>query len=163
MMPRVEQMFHTNFEKPVAEVKAKVIAKVEKIKQKIEERIVRVKNLRAEHGIDDAALIELLTQARNAAKRNNAAMQYSYTSNAPVGASANGTMSVEKTIGAGVVNHLMTENDFIESERDEVKRLELYARNVTETRNWDARRLPGELPPVVGVHLSYDELEYLGY
>lgn len=133
-------MFHgLSYTKSTHEIKEKAIAKIEKLKAKITEREQRLVNLRKEYDIDDKALIELLTAARKAQKQGLGNMQYTYKSsmsNQRIGASASAGLDSDKTeeadrvIGAGVVNHLLTENDFIESEKESIKELEFIAKHL---------------------------------
>lgn len=158
----VEQMFLMNFEKPAADVRKRVEAQVLRIKNKIEERQARVAKLRAEYSIDDAAMIDLLTQARRNEARGQQAGTYSYASNAPV---KQGNSATEMVIGAGAVKNLMTEGDAIDREKDQVKHLELYARNVEDRPHYGITSYngPESERPMKGVTLSREEIEFLGY
>lgn len=158
----LEHMFHhLSFQKTADEITAKVEAKIKKLREKIEERTLRVKRLRDEHGIDDAALIQLLTDARKAAQHPNVEkMSYSFSSNSAGSSGSEGKLE-EKTIGAGVVNHLLTENDFIEAEKEQVKRLELIARNLKPLHHYSSET--GVAYTDQYFQLSYDELKYLDF
>jgi hypothetical protein len=157
-------MFHgLQFTKSASEIVERAKKKATQIKAKIEERQQRIAALRKEYGIDDAALVQLLQQARNQARQEASMMSYSYTSNATVGASKGGQggQIEEKLIGAGVVNNLLTENDFIESERKQVATLELIARNlkpIPRFSDGDGKELPPE-----EFTLSQEELKYLDF
>jgi hypothetical protein len=141
--------------KTAAEIKEAALSKIDKLNAKIENRLKRVTGLRKEYGIDDAALVQLLQAAR---KQQNASMSYTYsTSNAAVGG---GSKMEERTIGAGVVNNLMTENDFIESEKDQVEALSLIVRNLKPILKHSAN---GQELPDGGFVLNTDELRYLGF
>jgi hypothetical protein len=156
----IQHLFVFSYEKSYHEIIDKTHAKIGKIKAKIEERQTRIARLRKEYSIDDGALIQLLTEARKNAANHAANNMYSYssTSNAPVGS---GNRMEERTIGAGAVNDLLTENDFIESEKDQVKRLELVARNLGPI----TRFASGDGTKYEQTHfdLSTDELEFLGF
>jgi len=153
MMPNeTDRMFSFKFEKNASEIAEKAKAKTLALKAKIEERQRRIAELREAHGIDDAALVDLLTQAR----RNDRAVTFQYTSNAP----ANKKGPEERTIGAGVVNNLLTENDFIEADKASVKRLEILGRNLRPLSRITSN---GTRYEENGFPLSYEELEFLGF
>lgn len=155
-------MFNFEFQKSADEIIEKVKTKVVALRAKIEERQGRVTALRKEYGIDDAALIQLLTEARKAMKNGTAKMSYSLSNVRTFGSDeGGGQITKETVIGAGVVNNLLTENDFIETERDQVRRLELIVRNLKPIKRF-ANASGTEIPPD-GFSLSYGELEYLGF
>lgn len=166
----INHMFQgLTFEKTAKEIVDKAKAKITRLRGKIEERQERVKRLRAEHEIDDGALIELLTQARNAMTRRENVMSYSY-SNRSVAAGANASGPQERQIGAGVVNHLLTESDFIEAEKEQIKRLDLIAKNLRSIPDRSLSTMPvgitqvgDDTRPPLTFQLSYEELEYLGF
>lgn len=149
----VSYLFNWNFEKSTEEIIKAAQTKLEGLLAKIKEREVRIFKTREEYKISDAALIDVLEQARKQAQvGHTAAMSYS-TSNV---SSNNGKMTEEAiTIGAGVVNFLLTERDFIESEKDAAKRLGLMIRNLRDNKDENGK--------ITGHLLSYDELEYLGF
>lgn len=154
MIPmEVEHMFSFVFEKPSAEIVEKAKIKADCLRSKIEERQIRIAKLREEYKVTDAILVDLLTQARNAQRRGEAKMSYSVQNTA----ARTGGINDEVVIGAGVVNNLLTESDFIEAEKTQVKRLDLIIRNL--------RDLPRERNSTMerGHVLSYEELEYLGF
>lgn len=154
--PTISHMFRGfEFQKTATEIVGAATQKVAVVKAKIEERQKRISDLRREYGIDDAALVQLLTAARKQAQ----AMQFTYsTSNAQVGG---GGKMEEKTIGAGVVNNLLTENDFIEAERDQVKTLERIIRNLKPIPQYATGN--GLVLPEAGFSLATDEMDYLGF
>ncbi len=132
----------------VEKMKVKMIA----LRQKIAERTERIAKVRAEYKITDAVLVDLLQQAR-AASRRDALMSYSSKQK------HEGSTGTEEdlVIGAGVVNQLLTENDFIEGETSQASRLELIIRNLKDAeRQWSGGR-------ALGWELSEDELRYLGF
>lgn len=145
-------LFHFTFQKHHTVIVQAAKKKATELLLKIEERKARVIKLREEYGIDDAALIQLLTQARS----QQQAHSYTYMSNAPVRES---NKIEEKTIGAGVVNNLLTENDFIEAERSSVDRLNTIVRNLGPVVLTDN----GALVTKENFELSYQELKYLGF
>lgn len=150
----IDHMFNFTYRKSSHEIIAKMETKILIVQAKIEDRVQRVAALRAEYGIDDAALVQLLTAARKQA----GAMKFSYTSNSSVRGGASEMQ--ERTIGAGAVNNLLTESDFIESERDQVTRMKLVVRNLQPIPAFAANGTP---LPDTGFQLSDDEIEYLGF
>ena len=153
----IDHMFHDLvFSKPSEEIVEASKKKVISLKAKIEERQRRIGELRKEYGIDDAALVQLLTAARKQAN----AMQFTYSTVSNTKVSAGDKME-ERTIGAGVVNNLLTENDFIEAERDQVATLERIIRNLKPQPRFatgDGTRLPD-----AEFSLTAAELDYLGF
>lgn len=156
----ISNMFHTfSYLKSSEEIISKSVQKVTDVHKKIEERRIRIKALRTEYKITDAVYIDLLEQARDAMKRNDNRMSYS-VSNAihDKRSSAGGLQESDTiTVGAGVVNNLLTESDHIKSEEAQVKKLQLIIRNLKdEEREWsDGRK--------IGYHLGESELEYLNF
>lgn len=156
MHPRgTSHLFSFTIEKTASEIKEKAGLKILAISKKIEERQGRVARLREEYQIDDGALVQLLTAAR----RQAGADRFSYTtSNSAV---AGGTNQMEeKTIGAGVVNNLLTESDFIESEKADVRKLNLVIRNLRPLPRFAQNGMPYAEDSFA---LSDEELEFLGF
>lgn len=151
----IENMFNFTFQKTSSEIVTSVNAKVVKIKAKIEERIVRIQKMREEHGITDVVYADILQQVRNQAQKAEAAM---YNSTVKMG---NGEgQEVTVTVGAGVINFLMTEQDFIVVEREQITKLELIARNLRPVNTSIASI--GIVPSDSHV-LTFAELTYLGF
>lgn len=146
-----------SFEKTATEIASKMKEKVGKLRAKVEERQKRIADLRKAHDIDDSDLIQLLQQARKQA--NSSASQYSYSKSANMGGGK--TVMEERSIGAGVVNHLLTESDYIDSEKDQADRLELMASNLRPIPRF-ATGNGASIPPE-DFALTYDELKYLGF
>jgi hypothetical protein len=154
----IEHMFSDiTFRKTAPEILDKVKTKMEALQAKIEQRQKRLVDLRREHDIDDGSLIQLLQAARKAQNQGAATFTYSKMSNASVG---DGSQMEERTIGAGVVNNLLTESDFIEAEREQIAMLDLIRRNLRPVLEFasDGVGLPDR-----GFQLSRDELKYLGF
>lgn len=150
-------MFNFKYTKPASEIVEKAKTKAAQIRAKIEERQGRIAALRAEYEIDDAALVQLLQAARKQ-QRSHDKMSYSYSqSNARVDG---GKQMEEKTIGAGVVNNLLTENDFIEAEKEQVKTLDLMIRNLKPIPRFSFN---GTTLPEEEFTLTSEELVYLGF
>lgn len=144
-----------SFRKTADEIKEKAKLKITQIGAKIEERQKRIADLRKEYAIDDAALVQLLQAAR---KQQNA-MQFTYSTSNVAAGGGNSKME-EKVIGAGVVNNLMTENDFIEGERDQLETLSLIVRNLFPIVKHSA---DGTALPDGGFEMTQDDLRYLGF
>ncbi len=146
------------YEKSSVEIKEKAKVKIATLEDKIKEREARVTRIRTEYEITDQALVDIMTQARSAQQRDKMSFSYKTTHNA----TAQGPE--ERTIGAGTINNLLTENDFIEAERKQVKRLQLIVRNLKDLPDQNVRVVtPGETRPLRGPTLREDELEYLGF
>lgn len=133
---------------------AKMIeAKCVLLSRMIEERKARVRKLREENGIDDTVLAELYRLAAKGAVRNGAyAVSFSMRVSSKVGGAhvePDSVTTEEKYIQAGVVSALQTEEENIENEREQYKRLCLIARNL------------GDL----AIHhtVTHFDLEYLGF
>lgn len=147
-----------SYEKTADEIKEKAATKLTSLTSKIKERLARISRLREEYSIDDAALIRLLTEARRSSSYSN--HTFSYLASTPLYGSSTESKMEERTIGAGVVQNILTENDLIDSERASVKKLELILRNLrplmrhVKDKGWT----PHEYFPV-----SEDALDYLGF
>jgi restriction endonuclease Mrr len=145
----ITDKFRFTFEKTSDEIKKAAVAKIAALAEKNKEREERVAGLRKEYGIDDAALAQILQSAR---QQEQHARSFTYASGNP---GTNSGRMEERTIGAGVVNHLLTENDFIQGDKANIKRLEMIVRNL--------RPLVRQGHTVDAYALSYDELEFLGF
>lgn len=148
----VSQMFNFTYEKTSKDIVEAAKKKVSKIKAKIEEREARINKIRAEFGITDGVWAEILEQARKQANLNAAAM-YTYSNSVQT---TEGRMHEETvTIGAGTVNNLLSERDFVNGEKAQVQKLELVIRNLED--------LPDANGNVRGHKLDNEELEFLGF
>ena len=148
----ISHMFAFPFPKTTKEIVDACRKKEIEVRAKVEEREGRVARIRAEYKITDAVLIDLLSQARAAQKQHNALMNYSSSAQ---GSNDSGE-TVVVTIGAGVVNMLLTERDFIDGEKTQADKLALVARNLRDTV--DERGITR-----ISQNLSYDELRFLGF
>jgi len=151
----IDHMFHFTYVKSSAQIVEKATAKVAALRAKIEERRARIKTIRTTYEITDEVLIDLLQQARNQARN---AQTVSYTSNARVAQGAS-MSEATVTVPAGVVNNLMTEQDFIAGEQAQIRDLKLIIRNLEDLP--DTR--PGCTDKRVGHTLTKEELVYLGF
>lgn len=139
-------MFNFTFEKTSEEIVAAATRKRDSIRKKIGERESRIANIRSEYKITDESMINMLAKAR---QQNE--LHYNNSSGIPANAMTEGSV----TIGAGIVNMLLTERDFIEGEKAQVEKLDVIVRNL--------RDLPNDKGGVRGHRLSYEELRYLGF
>ena len=160
-----EDMFESfTYEKPSVEIKEKAKAKIADLEDKIKDREARVARIRQEYGITDQALVDILTQARSAQRDNRTSFTYKTSLGNGVTTAQTAQGPEERTIAAGTINNLLTENDFIEAERKQVKRLQLIVRNLKDLPDPNVRVVsPGETRPLRGPSLREDELEYLGF
>jgi len=124
--------------------------RIVELRQKIKDREERLVALRTTHDITDAMLVDLFRQARNAAKVGHEALAYSTVR------AVGSTMKTETSIGAGVVNNLLTEGDFIEAERKDADRLELIARNLGPVVDSNGKEIDKH-------QLDLAEIKYLGF
>lgn len=150
----IDRMFNNfTYEKSASEVVAAAKKKREEVSNKIEERQRRIRKMREEHKITDAVLIDIQNQMRADAQRGMAAQ---YTSNT---ASDDDGRGETVTVGAGVINFILTEQDFIGGEKAQVERLDLMVRNLRDVE----RRTASGTPYVELFCLSYEELKFLGF
>jgi hypothetical protein len=147
----IGNMLNFTYVKTTKEITDACHKKIAVLGNKIQERKGRLSAMREEYKITDAILIELLQQAR---KAQNDARQTYQTSNMVKG--SDGKFTEETfTVGAGVVNMLLTETDFIEGEKKQAEKLTLIVGNL--------RDVPDENGFFRGHHLSEDALRYLGF
>lgn len=147
----IDRMFNFTFEKTADEIKTAATKKVKAIQDKIEERGIRIKKMREEHKITDAVLIDIQQQMR--ANERNMATVYNSTVQSNDGV---GEMTV--SVGAGVINFILTEADFISGEKAQVEHLDLMVRNLRDV----TRRTASGTTYIELFKLSYDELKFLG-
>jgi hypothetical protein len=150
---RIDTMFSFVYEKSASEIKRQAETKRAEIKSKIEERLARIRKTRDEYKITDAVLIDIQNQMRAQAQN---AMVAQYSSNVR---SDDGEGDQTVTVGAGVVNFLLTEQDFISGEKAQVDHLDLMIRNIRDVD----RRTANGTTYVELFRLSYAELKFLGF
>lgn len=152
----ITHLFNFRYQKSSEDIRSACKTKIVAVRAKIEEREARIRRIREEYRITDAALVDILAQAR---QTRNAQVMYRYTSKGAGPRSHAGAGDIdddeEVMIGAGVVNNLLTERDFIDGEREQVRKLELIVRNL--------RDLPDDEGVVQGHPLTNEELEFLGF
>lgn len=155
---KIDNMFRFSYKKSSAEIKAQMQIKIIQLTAKIAEREKRLQDTRVAHGITDEVLIKLYELARKQAKmesESNNIMSYSVSNS--VKKPGGGLVEETLTIGAGVVNMLLTEGDFLESERSAVARLNLIIRNLQDLpSNWTPHDMEGHT-------LTEQELLWLGF
>lgn len=147
----IDRMFNFTFEKSANDIIGAAVAKATAIRTKIEERGVRIKKMREEHKITDAVLIDIQQQMR----ANERAMATVY--NSTVKSDGGGEFTV--SVGAGVINFILTEYDFISGEKEQVEHLDLMTRNLQDIK----RRTANGIEYIELFKLSYDELKFLGF
>lgn len=151
---RIDNMFNFTFEKSAGEIITAAKNKAADVRNKIEERSVRIQKMRTEYKVTDAVLIDIQNQMRAQHKRGEDRM--SYTSNAQTSA---GGVQEEVTIGAGVINFLLTEQDHMDGEKAQVERLDMIIRNLRDITAYTANGTSY----VTKFKVGYEELKYLGF
>ncbi|RYE88914.1 MAG: hypothetical protein EOO75_12700 [Myxococcales bacterium] len=124
--------------------------KVSELRRSGEEREVRVRKLREEYLIDAERLARLI-------------LDFQRTDTAIVSYSAQGDGGRDGVIPAGVIAHIVREREMMDSERAQVRKMELILRNMRDRESYiDGRS--GEHRERMCLHsLSDDELEFLGF
>jgi hypothetical protein len=136
---QLDRMFQDiKFFKPGNEIAEKARAKVTVIVTKITEREGQITAICAQHSLSPADLFALAQAGGEHAGTGGYRGSYGGSAyKAPV-----------RDVPAGVVSALVTESEQIESERQQVRTLELLARNIN---------------PSAQHEISFAELEYLGF
>lgn len=159
-------MLNFKYEKPSGEISRKAAAKADELEAKA---VGRVSKLREEYGITDAMLADLLRQVRETQRAGGVTSggRIYTVSNASGLALGNGTAARQESsgpgevvVGAGVLNHLLTEGDLIEAERRDARRLRTIARNIADLPDDRPGASPGSKR---GHELTREELDYLGF
>ncbi len=149
--PDLDRFLNFTFEKDADDIISHCQSKIVAIRAKIKERKARIARIREEYAISDAALNELYEQAHAALRQGAERLVYN-TKTEPVGAAGEVR---DITIGAGTVNNLFTESDFIQAEEKQIAKLELISRNL--------KNLPDQHGVVRGHRLTNQELTFLGF
>jgi len=121
------------FEKTGEEIRTHILPLVVALETKVAEREGRIAKIRAEYDITDADVIEAMAQMQRGAYSTNA-----------IGP----TTITKKQIPHGVFTNLEAEQSAIYTEREQIKKLTIVARNLDSATNY---------------HLSYEELEWLSF
>lgn len=151
---RIDNMLNFPFQKSAEEIRGQAAIKVYDIEAKIEERIKRVKKTREDYGITDAVLNDIMIQMREQEKRGHAAQMYTSKT-----LSDDQNTEREVSVGAGVINMLLTENDYIEVEKSHVAKLKTIMRNLQNIKKVTSNGVEYNEP----LSLSYAELTFLGF
>lgn len=139
-----------------------LVAKIKAVTAKIAERHTRVAKIMKDNKITDAALADMLVQYMKDQSEAAHKRQQTYSiGNAPV-RSGPGGRGIALSIPAGVVSNLVTEKEYIESEGEELNKLNLVRRNL-RTSVHAFHPQTGATISRLAIHtLSDAELEYLG-
>ncbi|WP_163996398.1 hypothetical protein [Pyxidicoccus caerfyrddinensis] len=136
--------------KTTPELREAMKKKVLEIAARIEDREGRMKRIRDEYEIDSERLAALVIQFQN---RDSDFVSYQ----------AQGGASRDTVVPAGVIANIIREREMIDSERGQIRKLELVLRNLPETELYNDPRT-GEVRSRQPLHqLSDDELEFLGF
>lgn len=138
--------------KTTAEIREAMQKKVVEIKKLSQEREVRIQKIRDEYQIDAERLANLVIQFQ----KNDSGF-VSYNNQNQSGSEA------PRLIPAGVIANIISEREMIDSERDQLRKLELVLRNLRDTEYYTSPRT-GEVLTRLCLHeLTDKELEYLGF
>lgn len=134
--------------KSSAELRAAMTRKVEEIKVLSQTREGRIMKLREEHEIDAELLSRLVMQFQRDEHSN-----FTNYSKQPG----------KNVIPAGVIANIIREQEMIDSEREQLQKLDLVLRNMRDTESYFTEDT-GEHRERPCIHqLSDHELEYLGF
>lgn len=132
------------------ELRAAMQKKVKEIAARIEDREGRMKRIRDEYQIDAERLAALVIQYQS---RDSDFVSYQAQAGAQSG----------NIVPAGVIANLIREREMIDSERGQIRKLELVLRNLPDTELYNDPKT-GEVRSRQPLHqLTDDELEYLGF
>ncbi len=136
--------------KTTPELRESMQKKVKELGARIEDREGRMKRIREEYQIDSERLASLVMQYQN---RNSDFVSYQAQGNSPR----------EAVVPAGVIANLIREREMIDSERGQIRKLELVLRNLPDTELYNDPKT-GEVKSRQPLHqLTDDEQEYLGF
>lgn len=124
--------------------------KVNELRGYISDRDQRIRKIREEFQIDAERLAQLLLQFQ---KNNTGFVSYN----------AQGSDGRSVVVPAGVIANLIQEQQMIDSEREQIRKLELILRNLRDTEPYAEPRT-GEVRTRPCLHqLTDNELEFLGF
>ncbi|MDC0716176.1 hypothetical protein [Nannocystis bainbridge] len=136
--------------KTTPEIRAAMQKKVKEIASNIEEREARMRRIREEYQIDAERLATLVIQFQN-----NDSGFVSYQ--------AQGDSKHDVVVPAGVIANIIREREMIDSERGQIRKMELILRNIPDMELYNDLTT-GEVKSRQPLHkLSDEELEFLGY
>jgi hypothetical protein len=165
---RIDNMFNFTYQKPAEQIKEMAKLKIAKLQAKVAEREARLREAREANGITDAVLNSVMLQIREQEKSGG---RGTFSNSVSVNRATEETV----TVGAGLVNMLLTEMGFVEEETRQIKKLELIARNLENRRIFHGRveNVRGAVSPIRPedpanwhqdpIDLTQQELEYLGF
>jgi uncharacterized coiled-coil protein SlyX len=129
------------------EIREAMQNKVVQLRDKITHREERIIKIREEYSIDAERLATLVMRFKESSKSN---MQSYEHQDGPI-------------VPAGVIANLIQERSMIDTERDQIRKLELVLRNLQDEELYTHPRT-GEIGKRLAVHrLDDEELEYLGF
>ncbi|MCY1077815.1 hypothetical protein [Archangium lansingense] len=136
--------------KTTPEVRAAMQRKVKELAAHIEEREARMRRIRDEYQIDAERLAALIIQYQN-----NDSGFVSYQ--------AQGDSKRDVVVPAGVIANIIREREMIDSERGQIRKMELILRNLPDTELYNDPKT-GEVKSRQPLHeLTDEELEFLGF
>ncbi|WP_224246250.1 hypothetical protein [Hyalangium gracile] len=135
--------------KTTPELREAMQKKVKEIVARIADREGRMKRIRDEYQIDAERLAALVIQYQN--------QDSDFVSYQSQGDSTRGV------VPAGVIANIISEREMIDSERGQIRKMELVLRNLPETELYNDPRT-GAVKSRQPLHkLTDDELEFLGF
>ncbi|MCB9755412.1 MAG: hypothetical protein H6713_36190 [Myxococcales bacterium] len=136
--------------KTTPELRGAMERKLEELTGLIEAREGRVKRLREEYEIDAEQLAQLVIKFQN---DDSGFVSYNQQGGGPR----------EKLVPAGVIANIIREREMVDSERNQIRKLNLILRNIKDEEFFTHPRT-GELGTRRCLHeLTDSELEYLGF
>lgn len=136
--------------KTTPEIRAAMQRKVKEIASNIEEREARMRRIREEYQIDAERLAALVIQFQN-----NDSGFVSYQ--------AQGDSKHAVVVPAGVIANIIREREMIDSERGQIRKMELILRNIPDMELYNDLKT-GEVKSRQPLHkLTDEELEFLGF
>ncbi|NMO15027.1 hypothetical protein HPC49_07255 [Pyxidicoccus fallax] len=134
--------------KTTPELRQAMQKKVKEIRARIEDREGRMKRIREEYQIDAERLAALVIQYKN---QDSDRVSYQVQGDS-------GTI-----VPAGVIANIIREREMIDSERGQIRKMELILRNLPDQELYNDPRT-GEVKSRQPLHeLTDDELEFLGF
>ncbi|WP_338865452.1 hypothetical protein [Myxococcus stipitatus] len=138
--------------KTTPELRGAMQKKVKELGGRIDEREARMRRIRDEYQIDAERLATLVMQFQKKARGSE---MVSYQSQ--------GGDSGDALIPAGVIANIIREREMVDSERAQIRKLELVLRNLPDSELYNDPKT-GEVKSRQPLHqLTDDELEYLGF
>ncbi|AGC46315.1 hypothetical protein MYSTI_05027 [Myxococcus stipitatus DSM 14675] len=138
--------------KTTPELRVAMQKKVKELMGRIDEREARMRRIREEYQIDAERLATLVMQFQ---KQSRGSEMQSYQSQ--------GGASGAALIPAGVIANIIREREMVDSERAQIRKVELVLRNLSDTELYNDPKT-GEVKSRQPLHqLTDDELEYLGF